>query len=446
MTSQTPHLADRSLPLQHHVETGKHWFLARVLVGRFLVLGGVLLAVSSVQPVHIPGFTLFMAISLVTLVPYSLWVQRHPWRVKAVSLQFVFDVIVATGLVHFSGGLASPFFALYPLTILATGLVERGSMVLKITLLSALFYLFIILLEGQHVLVYHGEDSKVYANAADVGITAMARVFLFVFFGAASTYLAMFTAYQSRQIRCYASLVESILDHIPVGIFAVTENGTVAMANRAAYALVHASPKRLPGSAFNSIFANGKLPDHRADGLARASLTGGPGDDPVPVICASSQTTVPDGFFRQPNDHRHFFHAKAEERNSHVTIWAVRDIRAELEAERASQEATRLQTTAHVAAELAHHVRNSLTAITSAAQLMRMTIADNDVYRPIPDDDRNCVVDMSELIDKETSQLEAKLSDVLRQTEEDPLTFSDEAAALYAKYLSTGPRHGDGAR
>ena len=414
---------------------GKQWFIARILVGRFLVLGGVLLAVTSMRPVGIPGFHVFAAVALLSFIPYSLWLRRHPWLVQAVSLQFVLDVVVTTGLIHFSGGIVSPFYILYPLIILATGLVSTATMAVEITFLSSLCYSLLVVLQENDIVVTGRPADAALAGDPNLVQGVMVRVFLFVFFGAASSYLAKFTSYQGRRIRCYAKLISAILDHIPVGIFAVSEDGTIGMVNHAATSLLNTPAESLHGNDFAKFIDIEKSEGDVADRPIRTYLSAGARGTTIPVVCVASKTQVPREFLRPGNRHFDFFRKVGSQPETTVRIWAVRDIRSELEAERAGRETTRLQTTVHVASELAHHVRNALTAINSAAQLMRMTVDGSAANDPVTPDDRERVASMSRVIDSETERLEDKLSDVLRRTEEDPSGISGEAAALYARYL-----------
>jgi signal transduction histidine kinase len=429
-------LAERSRPIEQRVAEAQGWFLVRILIGRLLVLGGVILAVSFLQSVYLPAFQVFVAISFLTLIPYSLWLRRHAWQDRAVSLQFLVDIAVTSGLIHFSGGINSPFFVLYPLIILAAGLVCSRGMAVKMTVLSALSYSLLLVLEAQDILVYHGEQGAPYMTVSDVAVAAMVRIFLFAFFGAASAYLSRFTDYQTRQIRGYASLVETIVDHIPVGIFAVLEDGNIAMANKAAAALAGRGSISLAGSPFNSIFSKGESGDFTGDGIVRASLPGIGGSEPVPVMCVCSQTSVPDGFFTAAAVPASLRFKDSSDTAAPVTIWAVRDIRAELEAERSRNELTRLRTTVQVATELAHHVRNTLTAISGAAYLMKMTVTDGcNLNRPLMESDRNRMQKMNDIVDSESARLEARISEVLFRAEAEPSLFSNEAAALYEKYV-----------
>ena len=414
----------------------RRWFLARILIGRLLVLGGVFLAASFLQPEYVPGFQLFIGISFLTLIPYSLWVKSRQWIMRAVSMQFLLDVVVTTGLIHYSGGISSPFFALYPLIILGSGLLVSASLALEITLLSSIFYGLIITLEHQGMLIYQGTAPSAYSTLSGTLVTGASRIFLFTFFGAASAYLSSFTAYQTHQIKSYTSMIETILDHIPAGIFAVFEDGKIAMANSAAGTLVAADPRSLRGRDFKSFFSQPD-PSQAAPETAIRSQLKAPLDTEktTPVLCICSETTIPQAFFQGPRMQDLFNLEKTSKSTASVKIWAIHDIAAEIEAERANRELTRLRTTEHVATELAHHVRNALTAINGASHMIGRTLPTGTATGTSDSENQQLLNTMQEIIESETDTLENKISKVLNNAGEDPAGFSDEAAELYERFV-----------
>ncbi|MFO7822040.1 MAG: PAS domain-containing protein, partial [Lentisphaeria bacterium] len=309
-------------------EDNMHWFLSRILIGRLLALGGVFLAVRFLQPEYVPGYALFICISLLTLIPYSIWVKRRRAILRNLSVQFLFDIFVVTGLIHFSGGVASPFFILYPLVILTSGFVVTGGLALKITILSSICYGLVLALETQGFLPYYGSDPTAYADVSKVFVTGTTRIFIFVFFGATSAYLSSFNAYQNRQIRSYASMVETVFDHIPAGIFGVLEDGTIAMANSAAGTLAGIQTDTLRGKQFSSLFVEEEeTRQAQPESTLKEHLKPvESGTEPIPVLCICSKTTVPSGLFKGPQKDIMSAHNDSADTASSVMIWAVHDI------------------------------------------------------------------------------------------------------------------------
>ncbi|MFO7820916.1 MAG: hypothetical protein R6V56_02495 [Lentisphaeria bacterium] len=131
-------------------------------------------------------------------------------------------------------------------------------------------------------------------------------------------------------------------------------------------------------------------------------------------------------------------HNDSADTASSVMIWAVHDITAEVEAESANRKITRLQTTEAVATELAHHVRNALTAISGATHMLQIVVPEIAGISSPDQEVNECVVSMKKVVDSETERLESKIAEVLSVAEQDPDRFSTEAAELFDQYISKG--------
>ncbi len=414
----------------------RHWFLSHILIGRLLVLCGAFLALSLLEPRQSWGFYLFATFSFLTLLPYTLWIRNHEDMVDMVSYQFLLDVVITTGIVHYTGGIDSLFFVLYPLIILASGIVVGGAAAIKIGILAAIFYSLLTVLERQDWLGLSAACMKGRMSGADFGLTLTARNLLFLLFAGGSAYISGYISWQTEQIERYASLVETILDHVPVGLMTIHRDQTVGLLNRMAIRLMGKDVAAVLGKPVASLFV-GAAPDLGCEGAGRRFCLCGPNGG-IDVACEVAQTVVPDLLMRDtPGTRpRSCLGAVSELGRAEVNILTVRDIGDELAAEKARQEVMRLRTTIQVVNELAHHVRNALTAIHGASYLTSELVnAPKGPSGHLSAAERQTVMDMTRIVGEQVEILDRKISEFLTGAAENPAEVVRQAAAFYAEYF-----------
>ncbi len=433
MSASTVFLTDPA-PSAAVLPGSRQRFLSHILVGRMLVLCGVFLVLSLVEPRQSWGFYIFATLSFLVFLPYTFWIRNHRHMVDIVSYQFLLDVVITTGIINYTGGLDSPFFALYPLIILAAGIVVSGALAAKVTVLSMVMYSLMALLE------YHGVigplDGSGAVLAHEFRSIMISRNLLFILFGGGSIYLAGYISWQTNQIEGYAALLGAILDHIPVGLVTVRPDRGIGLLNRTALQLLGKEISAVVGRPVDEIFA-GPVPALDAERVVRCQLATTTGD--IDVACEVVKTLVPDLFLRDSETGRLVRgrrKLKVDPGHAEVSIMAIRDIRAELAAAKASEEIMRLRTTIQVVNELAHHVRNSLTAIHGASYLTsEMINVPSDPSGQLTAAERQTVHDMSNIVTEQVELLDQKICEFLMGAAENPAEVARQAAAFYEEYF-----------
>ncbi len=405
--------------------------LARIMLGRLVILAS-LLVVITMLPGDSHAFYIFFALAFVVNIPYALWL-RHDTTVRgSAPLQFVIDVVVATGLVHFTGGIASEFYLLYPLVILSSGIVVSGMHSLKIALLSIFAYATLVVLEMEDILSYTGAAPSPYDTPEKVVQDLMLRLFMFVFFSAASQYLASRCTYQARRLHTYQEWVVAVFNNVPLGIITLSPERRVIFANRTAAKWLEATQESLAGKPVEALFA-GDVPtlidpqeENRGWALRRR------GDRTLPVAFTTSRA----GF---PGDAQEEEESAESRPDREITILALRDLTGEAELEEGRREIQKLTTAFHVGSELAHTMRNPLTTIQCGCDGIREILHHKaDDEHPLPRD-KELIEHLTVIICQQAQRVNKDLDQFLLLATKNPeelVKLADEAAKLY---LSSQP-------
>jgi PAS domain-containing protein len=403
--------------------------LVRIMLGRLVILAA-LLVVLTMLPGDSHAFYAFFALAFVINIPYALWLRHDSTVRSSAPLQFVIDVVVATGLIHFTGGISSELFLLYPLIILSAGIVVSGMHSLKIALLSIFTYASLIVLEMEGVLHFTGTATpSPYENPEKVVQDLMLRLFMFVFFSAASQHLASRCTYQARKLRNYQEWVVAVFNNVPFGIIALSPEHRVIFANRTAAKWLEATPESLAGKPLEAFFAGTPptLRDPREESQTWLLRRGR--DKTFPAAFTASRTSFPDAPYAKPE----IFPETAQEQE--VTILAIRDLTGEAEVEEGKREIQRLITAFQVGSELAHTMRNPLTAIQCGCDGIRDVVHN---LRPdhmlLSQKDKELIDHLATIINQQALWVTRDLDQFLLLATKNPeelVKMADEAAKLY---------------
>ena len=392
--------------------------LVYVMVSRLALMGLLLVVLSVLLPrgtAAAQGFFVFIGLAFLVTIPYAVWLRDEATAEASMPYQFLVDVLVITGLVHFTGGVRSELTILYPLVILVAGFVVSGRLVLHVALLSVLFYAALVLAEMQEALPYLGPTPWPYADRARVIRELMMRVVIFSFFTAAAAFIGEQYFNQSRQLRRLRGLGQVIFDTVGAPMLGVVPgNGRVVLANLAAAKLFGLTSR--------------ELLDHHLGGLLD-------GEQPTPERLIGSEVLWrairPDGT-RIPcliEGRTSLLPLPAEaglgmlggSGEAELLLLVFHDMSALLRAEQQERERDNLRAAASMLAEVAHEVRNPLTAIRGAGELLAQAAgAVAQQRRAVSAADWNLITSMCETISEETSRLDAKVQDFLHAAAQDP--------------------------
>lgn len=280
---------------------------------------------------------------------------------------FLVDVLIVSGVVHYTGGISSQLVLLYPLIILTAGIVGTGRLAFQATVFSILCYALVVVLEMYGVLPYRGDALAPYLSKPEVAQTLFVRLFFFSFFAAASSYLTNRCAYQKDQISHLRSLIRYVFDNVSVALFAVEHDGTITMANSAARRLFQLDAESLSRLRFDDLFTE-KAPnlEQEDDGQRVWTLRRTDGS----TFPGTFETSVTEFPVRHEIDGDL---SAAAERHV-VALW---DMTRMLELQDKANESTRLETAVEMALEMAQWVRNPLTAIKMADEFVVSMVGAN---------------------------------------------------------------------
>ncbi len=391
---------------------GKRWpLLAAVMLGRLVLLGLLLLGLLALFPDSQAGFHLFLAIAFVVTIPYALWLRKERNAATSGPLQFAVDCLVVTGLVHFTGGINSSLAILYPLLILTAGIVFSGRHALLTATLGMLLYALLVVLEMEGVLAYCGSAPDPYGDRVHVIRDLMVNVMVFSFFSAAAAFITNRCFWQDKELMRLQSVGRLVFDKVTAPLLAVRPSGEIVLANSAAARLFGLSGEQGDGRRLEMIFSGpppvlpppagggrGVWEMRRLDGIPlrcmmEAERVNMPVADLVPL--AKSEA---DFFFL-------VFH----------------DVTELLDRESRRGRQDRLEAAAGLVAEMAHEVRNPLTAIKSAGELLTETAeAVARERRDMTGSDWGVISSLCQVISEETGRLDGKVQSLLEHAARDP--------------------------
>lgn len=395
--------------------TSKWPSLVAVMLARLTLVFLLVFLVAVMQGSMNPGVGIyvFMGVVFLITIPYSLWLREDDKRHAVSTYQFAVDVVIITGLVHFTGGINSQLSMLYPLVILAAGIVVSGRLALKTALLSAFLYATLITLEMSGALVYRGSGPFPYSDPPEVLQYLMLRILIFVFFAAASSYLADKCFYQTKQLERLRVIATAILDNVAIPLLAVFEDGRIMLANPAAATMLRDPREKITGRTINDFFPD-TVPslDSTQDALHIWTMRRADGSE-FPVTLQVSRGNFPSAVLGSLADNPG---------GVDLYIVALRDMSDVLDASATGAgDVERTRTAAGMIAEMAHVVRNPLTAIRGAGEILNSAVDTMfERSREITESDWEAVKSMAALIHEQTSDLDAKVNYLLQCASDNP--------------------------
>ena len=242
---------------------GRKWpTLVVIMMSRLLLLGLLLVALAAIMSGDDDaggyGVGALIGIAFIVTILCSFWLKKGG-EVVGISgpAQFVVDMLVITGIVHFTGGINSQMIILYPLVILAAGIVFSGRHAALVAILGLVMYSVLVVLELNSVLLYCGNSPDPYENTPDVIRRLMVYVLIFSFFAGAAVFITDRYFWQDTQLRRLQSVGQLIFDRVTAPLLAVRPNGTLVLANQVAVKLFRLGDGPVDGLSLASFFTAG---------------------------------------------------------------------------------------------------------------------------------------------------------------------------------------------
>jgi len=300
----------------------------------------------------------FIAIAYVASIPYALWMKNRARSARVLPLQCVVDLLLVTGLVYFTGGMDSDLALLYPLVILSAGVLAGSTLAVQIAVLSSLVYaLLVVLIEGG-VLKPFGAVERAADWGAIIEVMGV-RIFIFIAFGLASSYLSRRCHYANIRVEQFRKLADIIFRNARAGLMLVDRSGHIKMANERACQLLGHSESSLIGRDIRQLVEDSSGLDLEGDHIDCDMVRFvRPDGDGFPARLEGSLVRLGAGVL------------PGAEEGEEVFLVALSDITHLVEAQDKAKYADRMQAAARMASEIAHEIRNPLAAISGSVQLL----------------------------------------------------------------------------
>ena len=386
-----------------------------IIALRLAVISGFIIILALLLPGDHLAFFAFMAFAYIATIPYALWLKNSAASIRHLSIQFVVDLVWISGLVFFTGGIDSPLTLLYPLVILAAGIVAGPSRALLFTLLSALAYVLVVVLYAQNVLTQYTPQRAEYSWGIIIEVMTI-RLLIFACFGVAGAYLSRQCHYATRQVERFREVAEIIFRNLKAGLLLLDADGVICMVNARACELLEQTEDHLLGHPL-SILIEGEYPHEITSGK----------ENPTPCYFRRANgIAFPASYevstIELPNE---ILGKKNSAETSTGTILVFSDIARMVEMQEEARAVGRMRAAAHMAAEIAHQIRNPLAAVSGAVQLLNKLEQDvsNGVQgsKELLDSERSVLY---EQIIRESSRLDHIIEDFIDYAEGSPEALS----------------------
>ncbi len=344
-----------------HVAVGWPGLLGLMFLRLFL-LTGLLAILAILLPSDSVAFYAFMAFAYIVSIPYALWLRNREKVAQFVPLQFVVDLVIVTGVVYFTGGIDSDLALLYPLVILSAAIVTTPRHAIEITVLSIAVYVTVVVLMMQGVLVNYGPPLN-YENWGTATRTLIMRASVFVCFGLVSAYVSQRCQYTTLELRRFREMTEIFFRNVRAGLMLLDHGNRILVVNERACRLLEQNEQQLVGRTLSELIAARPSSEGTQSELSPATCYfRRPNGESFPASVETATLTLPGEVVpgvTQPG-------------NADVSIMVFSDISRILEMQEQVKRAERVRAAVHMAAEIAHEIRNPLAAVSGAAQQLRL--------------------------------------------------------------------------
>lgn len=280
--------------------------------------------------------------------------------------QLVADVFLVTGIIHFTGGLESPFPFLYIFVIIGSAIALSKSATYVIATGSSLLFALILGLEFKGIVQPFYVFPPVY-KYVDIGfvimtaIMNMASFYLVAFLSGYLTGLLRKTDQQliekNQDFTLLKAFHENVLSNMGSGFMAMDLDGTILSHNPAAERMLGLSPEDINRKRIESVFTRGDLRRFFGDSFAldnepgQVELSHVRGDGRRMDISMTISKLSVDGV-------------------TQGVIAVFQDVTGVKNMERQMAHAARLAAIGRMAAGIAHEIRNPLASLSGSIQIL----------------------------------------------------------------------------
>ena len=205
-------------------------------------------------------FEFFFLVGLLILlnIPWIIIIKKEITFISPTlhaNLQLYTDLLIEIGIIHYSGGVTSPFIYLPLISILSSAFLVTPRQVVIYSISAAVLYVGIASLEFFKWLPTHLLTSHIEINpVAHFYYMTFLRVIVFVFIGYLASVLTTRIRKQTEEIAKYKHLEEDILFQIKSGLITINIDDSIIYSNKAATEILGYSNDELLGRDWHFIF------------------------------------------------------------------------------------------------------------------------------------------------------------------------------------------------
>ncbi len=351
------------------------WFIP-LRLGSFIILFSVV-----VLWMRYPGFlhlwfvqycVLTLALTLLLAFDHRLSLKRITAGVTA--LQFVFEIVLESGIIYATGSINSPFSALFILTIVSAALAYRLVGTLVVASVVSLAYTFIIwlVLSGTGDQQFSLQALHTIFSVQDKAFYAIfLHVLIFYLVAFISGYLAERLKNQGEQLADTSLALErakletdDILRHLNSGLLTIDAQGRIIFFNRAAERILGYREEEVKGMYCMEVFAD-RMP-HLAESLMDGIRRGVAHPRKEIEIVNADSVKIPLGLSTS------ILTEESHELRGVIAIFSNLTEAKLLETK--VRTADRLAAVGELSASIAHEIRNPLAAISGSVEVLEKEI------------------------------------------------------------------------
>lgn len=326
---------------------------------------------------HYPKFlqTQFILYSVFTLGFTLLLAFDKKFKLKnvvytVISFQFIFEIILESGIIFSTGNINSPFSALFLLTIVSASLVYRLVGTLLVASLVSLVYTFIIWLGLSHTTSPEFSMNAlktIFLSQESVFYSILLHIMIFYLVAFISGYLAQRLRYQGRELAATSQALkkakletDDILRHLNSGLLTIDAGGSIIYFNHAAERILGYHEEDVRGMPCRDVFSE-RMPclvNCLMDGI----LDGVEHPRSEIEITTGEQTKMPLGLSTS------ILTDETQALRGVIAIFSDLTDAKRLEAK--VRVADRLAAVGELSASIAHEIRNPLASISGSVEVL----------------------------------------------------------------------------
>lgn len=349
------------------------------------------------EPVY---FQALMGIAFTLVVPYSLWIRNRLKNTQRLRLPFYTDLLLASGLIYFTGGPHSDLILIYPLLILSAGIILPPRQTVGLTGTGIGLYLLMALLFSSDQLTSFLPSGQHHFNP--IRYTSILHISLLLFFGALSIQISKhFSVANEKSMKPDTSPTQ-LWDTLPCPIILLDANEHILFANTAACTMLNQENQQLCNHPIPTCVAEQNqpvIPEEYGPAIwiKRNNLE----KIPVSIHTIDPEADIPLEGIKK--------------------IIILTDLSKTLEIESQLRCFDRITSATELAGEMAHEVRTPLTALSASVQLLKHYEAKDSKHNKCPNaPQRRDREELFEYIDDATHQLDTIIQHFLDFAEFSP--------------------------